>query len=617
LSVWYRVTLEILPPFITRQSGALPFGLDADMCRAPDGVPAIPGSLIKGNLLEVFERIGRKDLIDGWLGEEKPLVVGGEAFTEPTKLVFDPFWKLQGDGKTQGLRTRIRIDEKTGATGDKMLQISRVLDSEEKQAEGEHPLIFSGWIHVQTDKPLSELRGWIEKGLKLIPALGGDRGVGLGRLHSAKVEEAGTFEAPALLRGKSTRLSGEAKQQIIDKRSLGLCIHPLWPFCFPRHRPVKSNAIVSRDWIPGSAIKAVLAGAIKRKHGSLGEVQNIFDGMRVTHARPVLKDQRERPAAVPLSLAAIKDECGGYGLYDLTTKDKPGLIDGKVPAFQPDWKRKVFDLAHGYMGWPKPPPRILQVRNAHDLDSRAAKNQQLYTVESVLVHQGYDWLANIDFPDSNEGQLEQLLDYFSDLLEQQDCYPLGRTKTPVALEIDSCGFRFKHGEGPLTEGEPLIITLQSPARLLFSEGLEDIRTTDGAEALHDAYQQAFNELAKDAHVLKLKHYFAQQELRGGNFWYKKYGAKTLDGYQAQVFTRAGSVFVFDVKDSEKAEEQIDKWRRLGLPQLGDAPGKKDSKIKNLKREPWKRNPWVGENGYGEITVNQQLRQPGETEWKNV
>jgi len=616
VSTWYKVTLEIFPPFITRQSGALPFGLDADMCHAPDGVPAIPGSLIKGNLLEVFKRLGCSDLIDGWLGEEVVLDAGKEEYRKPAKLVFDPFWKLQGEGKTQGLRTRISIDDETGATGDKMLQISRVLDSKKKQVDGSRLLIFSGLIHVQTDSPKSGLKDRIEKGLKLIPALGGDKGVGLGKLHSAKVEEGGQLGMPALLRNKSARLTSEEKQQIIGRRSLGLRLHPLWPFCFPHHRPAKSNTIISRDWIPGGAIKAVLAETLKRKRGHLKEMQSLFDRMRVTHARPVLKGWRQRPAAIPLSLAAIKKEDHAYVLYDLASQSSPGLIDGEAPAFQPDWKSRVFDHAHEYMGWPDPPPRILQVRNAHDLDSRAARNNQLYTVESILTHQGYEWLANIDFPDCEEGELKELLNSLSSLLQEQDFYPLGRTKTPVALEIDSCGFRFKHEQGQLTEGEKLVITLQSPARLLRSEGLGKIFSTNGADALHQAYQDAFNELAGEG-VLHLTRYFAQQELRGGNFWYKKYGSRTLKGYQAQVFTRTGSVFVFDIKDSKKAKDKLNEWRHLGLPPLADVPGKKESNTKDPRFKLWKLNPWIRENGYGEIAINQQLRRPNKTEWEDV
>jgi len=169
VSTWYKVTLEIFPPFITRQGGALPFGLDADMCHAPDGVPAIPGSLIKGNLLEVFKRLGNSDLINGWLGGEVALDAGKQEYRKPAKLVFDPFWKLQGEGKTQSLRTRISIDDETGATGDKMLQISRVLDSENEKSDESPLLTFCGLIHVQSDSPKPELKGWIEKGLKLIP----------------------------------------------------------------------------------------------------------------------------------------------------------------------------------------------------------------------------------------------------------------------------------------------------------------------------------------------------------------------------------------------------------------------------------------------------------------
>ena len=58
---------------------------------------------------------------------------------------------------------------------------------------------------------------------------------------------------------------------------------------------------------------------------------------------------------------------------------------------------------------------------------------------------------------------------------------------------------------------------------------------------------------------------------------------------------AGSVFRLRAADSS-AEEKLERWLRCGLP----FP---DWAAEEYGAEPWKRCPFVTENGYGEIAVN--------------
>ena len=76
-------------------------------------------------------------------------------------------------------------------------------------------------------------------------------------------------------------------------------------------------------------------------------------------------------------------------------------------------------------------------------------------------------------------------------------------------------------------------------------------------------------------------------------------------YNPEIFTVPGSVFVVEISDEDKVKERLRGWQLCGLPQLNDVS------------TDWRRNPWIRENGFGEIAVNlQQHRklQPKAQQW---
>ncbi|NOZ11418.1 MAG: hypothetical protein GXP09_10310 [Gammaproteobacteria bacterium] len=609
MSMWYRVTLSILPPVISRQSGALPFGVDADMFRDPQGRYALPGSLIRGNLKEnwmLLNKLGATVDIKKWLGESD------DTLDQRGCLIFEPFWTLDGE-TVPDERIRIKIDDGTRSVGSKMLQVAKVLDNKERGSGDnapEKPLIFSGHILLLDDKPDKELKEWIRKGLLMTPALGGEKGVGLGRMHEVNITDTA---APAVLTSASRELDKETIAHIIQTGRVGLRLRPLWPFCFALHGPKKSNALVSSDSIPGAAIKAVIA-RVAKKQSQWQQIKPLFDAVRVTHALSVNHQATCRPVVPPLSLVFA-----GGDLRDVAYMEEPGLIKQVAPAFQPDWKQRHLNSARSELGWPGEIERMLVVRNKHDLNKRAAEDKGLFAVEMVKPDPEQVWLCNIDFPKYGNGvtdsDVREFLKILAEIAKGQSFLPLGKTKTPAIVEIVSGGFDFAVQERPIEKNQ-IVIALQTPARLFNVEDIQDIPQTGGGGELLKCYRCIWDELSNES--LRLSHYYARQTLMGGDYWWKRYGKCSKPLYQTQVFTDAGSVFVFDIKDREKAEEKIREWQRLGLPQVMGAPGMKDKdsevtdasgmEDEDSRPKPWELNPWIRENGWGEIAVNLELHE---------
>lgn len=183
--------------------------------------------------------------------------------------------------------------------------------------------------------------------------------------------------------------------------------------------------------------------------------------------------------------------------------------------------------------------------------------------------------------------------------------PLGKTSTPASLRLHPRPFDYSQPQIPIEDQGQVFLYLQSPARLLNSSELNGIPSTGGAALLREKYAQAWEKLSGGS--LKLSHYYARQILKGGDFWWNKYH-KSLP-YQAQVFTDTGSLFVLEfVKGKEKeASQYLREWQQLGLPQLD-----------GYCRE-YDKNPWIRENGWGEISLNIGIHQhwaPGE-DWEPI
>jgi len=274
-----------------------------------------------------------------------------------------------------------------------------------------------------------------------------------------------------------------------------------------------------------------------------------------------------------------------------------------APAFQPDWKDADREEAALQLGHaPERPEHLLLVRTAIERQRGYSEESKLFALECTDVP-GYVWCADIDLhgvhPDDGNARsevTENLLDLLVGGLSD-----LGKTRALARVEVRERPFFDTSVAPEPLEVEPekdtWIVLLRTAARLLPARLEEaEIPPTGGAGALLRTYgsywQQASNE------CLALRHHYAQQEMVGGQYYWRHFRA--LEDYRAEWLTLAGSVFVLEsaTVNRKAAQDILARWLNGGLP-----------KAQDRSHDDWRRNPYLGENGFGEIAVNHpdQLR----------
>lgn len=124
----FTVALVLRAPIISQAAGGRTLGVDAAALRAEDH-PALPGSLIRGNLRHAWERFAKsasgghgvpsEDEIRNWLGYKSKDNSNDEPWR--AQLQFAPYWKaLAGSG--EGTRHRIKLNPEKGTVEDRHLQ---------------------------------------------------------------------------------------------------------------------------------------------------------------------------------------------------------------------------------------------------------------------------------------------------------------------------------------------------------------------------------------------------------------------------------------------------------------------------------------------------------------
>ena len=596
----FEVLITFIAPIISQSSGALRFGIDAALLRDRSNTPAIPGTLIQGNLRHYWQELFGESY---GLGERNQ-----DNFPKRGHLNFSEFWTYSAGNMHSDLQHRIKIDDKTGTTKKGALQII-----ESRFPAGE-PVTFKGYIFgwFENDATAGEFKIILAKGLHYMPAVGSFKGIGFGRVVDVKIS----------YQKVTTDLLLEDYSDNHDQ--IGLVIEPDRAFCFSRHlvgnntrfneedinrsKTGLDNNFVSEDFIPGGAIKGAIA-TLLRKLSMQNELSNklnnpeypllskYLDEMVFTHAQPATRNANQRGHALPQSIVKA-----GKDFFDIAQKDKPGLINGMAPSFSTDWKNKDWSDAMkkanlnlpAYLG----DSRSLILHTAIDPKTGASKDHDLFSIEAVNP-EDHQWLANVTLPRKISRNDQKALYRELKHVLAMGLHWLGKTEASAKVGMTK---PFTTPCQHLLAEKPtqIIITLLSSACLL-PVGTE-VPPTNGGNQLLEAYNGTWQKLSDDS--LNLIRCYTDQQLIGGNYLHKRY--KNEKPYNPRIFTKAGGVFIFNINDPVTAQTCIAEWQKYGLPQLEGIS------------EHWWENPYLAANGYGEIAVNLHITpEPDDKAWQPI
>jgi hypothetical protein len=590
-----EIVIELLGPILTQASIMADPGIDAPFARNHSDKLYIPYSLVKGKLKEAARDLNHANLknpeifkqdINSWFGKSE------QSSWDPDRgrLHFTDFVHQASPEKKRKIAAGIKLDH------DRKACIEGALRVIEKPFEAGAAVDFVGtcWFFAKDNTEIDQVMKDLAILFRWLTSLGSDRTGGFGRFIGARLNP-----------DSSTILDVENAPSPLNPPSnlMDIVIEFRDPFCIAQKRITK-NLFESSEIIPGGALKGTLATMICELFGkknikvdeNLPEPWSVlgryFHSIRFTHAFPSWINQ-ERPKFIPLSIVK-----GGDSFYeDAAFWDSEKLLtnngENVAPEFRIDWKddSKIKEA----FCWPVL-PRELRVRHEHDAESLRAKDENLFAYESVVPSdlkenssRGIAWRSRIDLSEIPLTEKSQVWGCLSELFKL-GFLGIGKTKArtrPIILpetKIDpaikeSCGVN--------------IVVLQTPALICDPKRLSE------GEPIENLYNEYWDDLSSKTQnassvtpSLKLIRFFARQSLAGGYLGRRFQGDRP---YNSFLLTDAGSVFVLETIDPKNATFCLEKWRNHGLP----LPGW----VIKLYGESWETNPFIRENGYGEIVVN--------------
>ncbi len=601
-----NIVLRIEGPVLTRATAVARVGLDAPFLRNADGNLCIPGTLVKGRLRDAW-----RELEPCWPGAppEADLLLGRDPYgDDPIAARPDrQIGRLEFSDWTaaplvdDGVHHRIKIDTERGAASEGALQ------SIETVVERGDIIDFRGTISFTMDEAAAAdaIRQYVTVGLRWLPSIGGLTRVGYGRLADVIVEaeEVRSDSALRQLAKVGPRRSG-------DLLTIRLTVDR--PLCIARHRR-EANVFESEDFIPGGVLKGALAATWMEMAG-LDRAETVrvgidaqrpalsrhFPSVRFLHAYPSTRSAGGRPIPVPLSIVESRE-----GYRDVALLEKPALIAGSISAFSMDWKSNPVAL--GDFKVPATPRRELRVRTAVDPVTRRAAEGQLFAYECVLP-EDLTWHGGVVFDGVPEDDREQVAAELAGLLEELPAIRgIGKTKASARHQ---CHWNAVPISSP--RNGIVVVSLRSAA-LLADPG--QLASGFDSDALRESYARVFDELSGGALRLLGDRYFARQELAGGSYLYHRF-QKGRTPYRPFLLTSAGSVFVLEAQaDGAAVDRVLRDWTRRGL----DIPrwAQQRHALGNDPGERWRCCPYVPENGYGEVSINEGIHwnlQPREIQY---
>jgi hypothetical protein len=595
-----QVAVTLRAPWLVHGNDPGRLGLDAVQLRGPNGQRVLPGTLLLGRLRESWEELGSMvssmagaqnlaapDVVE-WLGPKR-IADKDLAHREPqrTRLFVDDLIEVEtekseasANPESRAPSHRLKMDEETGAGQDGMLMFIE---------QGELPgaeISFTGtWRAWLDDDEAAPMANWIAKGLRWHTQLGALRNVGFGAVVNVgvKVAPRPTVNAPT----RNPFVAGDAQHP------RGLLLHFSQPLAVG-NRLVNGNLFSSSDVIPGAAIKGALATMLKAQGRA---IPAWFDALRVTQGRP--SATAKRPAPLPLSLVANRK-----GKVWELRDDGTAMHGGDALAFSGDWKKPAQTTAGLRQGWGRT-RNYLRVRTA--IEGGRAADSALFAYECKVAdtnEPGDDgkarttcWTVTLDLPDEYSAGWGEL----AELLAEATIGPLGKTDAFASIKLVPSMAPVWDCDLAITAGAEAHLLLASDALLFAASSVASHTSTTPVDLLA-VYRRSFDEMAEarlpgSKGCLTLTRFYASQRFAGGDYLHRRRRANHAAPYSPYVLTEAGSMFVFKVADQAKATELLRLWQLHGLSHSLSVATEHGSR--------WDTNPYLPQNGYGEVCVNPQ------------
>jgi hypothetical protein len=472
-------------------------------------------------------------------------------------------------GASKNAYTRIRIDPatKASATGAHLVVESPFRIGEEAR--------FIGVLAARLDaSEANALATWVGKALRLLPAIGGYKTSGFGRVISAGIQEVEGDDT-----SKAADPSSRAFDKIVQLGQAEVRLEFDQPFLVSSDRWL-GNSFRGSPAVPGSVLKAVLAETIE---ASEGELQAALSNVVVRELRPSSRDGA-RPRVVPLSSYLVGNDDRPEDA--LLSGDPEDWADqGEEIAFTPDWKPALRQHIASLYGHSAIDDYEIRTRTAVRPDG-VVDEGRLFSYAAVkpgdLVWKGL-LLRGTATPDQFRNLLEAL---------PHSLRGIGKTKASARLSVNAAE---KHD---ITLPSPTCFVLETDAAMHTpASATSHSDMVNHADRLKRQYEDYFS-AAINAHRGGLDEIepsqidiqlFASQRRAGG---YLAMRFPPIDGeYRPWILTQAGSVFRLTLPDSHR--HIVAHFVEHGLP---PHPGL------SAGRHDWRGNPFVPENGYGEIRL---------------
>jgi hypothetical protein len=505
---------------------------------------------------------------------------------------------------TKRTRTRVTINRTSQTAKQNLLR-----EVDDLFASGTE-IIFNGEVTfcASDSADANRLASVLQLGLQWLATVGSEKGIGFGRVKSAKVSAPTEISASSIptFAGKSDALHMRIKAH-----------EPLLAGGIKSRR---TNYVVSRQELSGGLIKGALAAALNEVHNVNPATRPLdaiyadefpgfealvrhFSSICVTHARPTHVNG-PRPIRLPLSaveyeelqVGNMDDGKSRVGDVALSNERTPIMHGRHSPAYYGDAKK-----LDRYVGLAEPAELFVTRSEINDVSQRTAEGQ-LFTYQfyapCTKEKKPIEWVCNVNFDTILEpAERKAALQQFATAV-QQHLHRLGKLSRAVTVAVIDGPATPAVNNRALIEDGLVLVTLQSDAIMLAPEV---VRSLPLGQDLNEVYSAYWFELSDGA--LTLDDFFAHQGFEGGYRYHRYLGAAERKSrphnYRPYYLTLAGSLFKLRVTNEINASKLLTRWLSGGLP----LPKWALNEYGRYNRPIWETCPFVPENGYGEIAVN--------------